>query len=119
MKHYIKTAVILLALYAQAVSADQQELLILKSQQNLTQATTHSVKPSWTLASNETGMLLVGFASFTRIQQFDISNPIHTQGWGLGLYQQHTPWLHSQLLVQQHPLAPNQVQSLMEWVVGF
>jgi hypothetical protein len=119
MKYFVSTAVVMLALYAQAVSAQQQGLLVLTSQQNLTLTEVRSIKPAWSLASSENGTQLVGFANFSAIHESNNENASYQQGIGLGLYQQHTPWLHSQLLVQQHPLAPNQVQSLMEWVVGF
>lgn len=119
MKPFVNIAILVLAMYAHGASADPAGFLVLSQQQQFGSTEVQSIKPAWSLVKTEAGGHLVGFANFSRIQNLSSEDSSEQQGFGVGFYQQHTPWFHSQLLVQQHPLVPNQVQSLMEWIVGF
>lgn len=119
MNRFTHIAILFLAMYAHGASAEPTEFLVLNQQQNLANSEIRSIKPAWSLVKTENGSHLVGFADFSRIHNLGNHDMSQQHGIGLGFYQQHTPWFHSQLLVQQHPLMPNRVQSLMEWVVGF
>ena len=119
MNRFAQIAILFLAMYAHGASAESEGFLILSQQQNLAHSEIHSVKPAWSIIKTEEGSQLVGFANFNQVHNLNNRSTTRNQGFGLGFYQQHTSWFHSQLLVQQHPLLPNRVQSLMEWMVGF
>jgi len=119
MNHYLSAAIMLLAIYAQATSADQNDFVVLSQQQNLAFSEIRSVSPALSIVQTKDGGQLVGFANFSRIVDTSSATTHHNQGIGIAYLQQHSSWLQSQLRVQQHPIMPNRVQSLMEWMVGF
>ena len=107
MKAFIKSAMILLALYAQAASADAGSLYVLSDTQQLNNTTIESFTPTFTLSGSADGLQLVAFASINTIHTntLDGSTPNQNQRLGFGLHQQHGPQMYSQIVVKQHPFS--------------
>lgn len=119
MKSFIKSAVILLALYAQAASAENTVFNVLNSQQLLPSASVNTIAPALTLAATDDGHQLVSFAAINTIEHYDSNNLTQTHTLGLGLVKQHNPWVATQVLIQQSPFSPDQMQSKMAIKLGF
>lgn len=121
MKSFISSAMILLALYAQAASADLGSFYILKTHSLTNNTEVHATSPTWTLAGSIGSPQLIGFTSINTLTSHQDSSftTSHTNRLGFGLHQQHTPWMYSQITIKQHPFSATRMQSALALNIGF
>lgn len=120
MKSFLSSAVILLALYAQAASADSNAFFVVNSQLQLNNTHIETISPTWSLAGTQDSTQLVAFTAINTLHTANLNSPSsQNHRLGFGLHKQHTPWMFSQVLIKQHPFSANQMQSSIALNIGF
>lgn len=120
MKSFLSSAMILLALYAQAASADSNSFFVVNSKLQLNNTNIQTISPTWSLAGTQGSTQLVAFTSINSMSNPDLSNSLsQNHRLGFGLHKQHTPWMFSQVVIKQHPFSANQMQSSIALNIGF
>ncbi len=104
MKSLINGTLILLALYAQACSAESNSsFLLLNSQSQLAHGTISSIQPTWYTSAAHANYGVIVYSRLNRSLNTNHNGTIQThygQVFGLGLHQQLTPWMYGQLSLQ-------------------
>ena len=123
MKTFLSSAVVLLALYAQAASANPNNFSILKTHNYFNNTSIQTVSPTWTLARSSNNLQLIGFASINSLTTTSMytqeSSTDQTHSYGLGLHQKYAPWLYTQMSFEQHPHLSSGITSTLALTIGF
>lgn len=125
MKAFISSAIIMLALYAQASSAQEPIKLAsfkVLSQHNLVAHTqVNSVQPSWFMNLNESNYQLTGFLKLDRTHLGNALQQHHklTASYGFGVHYQMSPSIYSQLVWQQADTLLTSPASIVKVGIGF
>ncbi len=108
MKSLISSAIILLALYAQACCANEQQsgFIVLSSSYTLNNGQYSSIKPTFYIPLQNSDSGLIFFRSLNKSQavsQTGIKQTLYSQHYGIGLHQQVNSWFFTQVVLQsQH-----------------
>ena len=126
MKSLISSTLILLALYAQACSAQESNarLVFMNSHQQYSFEQITSLQPTLLIPLQQPQY---GFIAYTRVNRHQSSNnqgiiQHHTsETLGFGLHHQINNWMQTQVVVQtqQYRRAGNELESMMSLAVQF
>lgn len=101
MKMILASLIITLAAYAQAACAEDYRINVFKQSQTFHQFSQHTVQPTW-LIGQQGGPQIMGFTQITRTQQYsDNTNESVSHTLGVGMHQQITPFLYTQMFITQ------------------
>ena len=105
MKSLIGGMLILLALYAQAASADERQarFIVLSSAQQTGDGQYNSVKPTlyMPLQSTQAGFILFrGLNHRDSVNHLGVRSSHNSQHYGMGLHHQVSNWMYTQVVIQ-------------------
>lgn len=101
MKTILASLIITLAAYAQAACAEDYQVNVFKQSQTFNQFSLHTVQPTW-LIGQQGKPQIIGFTQITRTEQhLDNTNESISHTLGVGMHQQITPFLYTQMLITQ------------------
>ena len=101
MKTILASVVLTLATYAQAACAEDYHISVFKQSQSFHQSSQHTVQPTW-LIGQQGKPQIIGFTQITRTQQLaDNTNESVQHTLGVGMHQQITPFMYTQMLITQ------------------
>ena len=101
MKIILASFILTLAAYAQAACAEDYQISVFTQSETFNQFSQHTVQPTW-LIGQQGKPQIIGFTQITRTQQhLDNTNESVSHTLGVGMHQQITPFMYTQMLITQ------------------